>query len=435
MAQGRHEDMDWGELDWLEEEPEPAPRRASSRREQPPQEEPPRRRVRDEMDWQEEPARRQESRQTRSGRQEYYDEPRQQPRRQQPRRQEYQEYDQPRPRRQQPRQREYYDGYDQPRPRRQQVRQEQVYPDGAQRRARQSRDRYDDRYDDRRRQYYDDPEPWRGRGDGGRGSSRQSLPLIILVVILVGGVLFAGGKLLSIMLDYRRDRSAYSELADQALSGMAEPDATPDPNAQQGSGDGEETQRPSTVNWEYLTSVNSDVIGWLYCPDTPINYPVVQTTDNDFYLHRGFTDKQQNVAGTLFADTVCTLGSNYNNFIIYGHNMKDGSMFASLQKYVDSSYYDQHQVMYYYTPERDYRVDLIAAHIVESTLTNYPFYFSGDGDYQGYLNDITSHSFFATHAPVSTQYQLITLSTCDYSGGYADPRFLVQGLLVPMDGQ
>ena len=404
-GRSRGQDRDWDDA-WQEEEP--VRRQRASRREEYYYEE-------------EQPVRRQ----PRPRQEQYYGEERPVRRQRAPRQEEYY-YEEERPVRRQPRPRqEQY--YEEERPaRRQRAPRQEVYPDGYGRRP--AREEY---YDDRRR--YDDPEPWRRRGGGG-GSRKQSIPLIILVVVLVCGVLFAGGKLLDIMLDYRRDRSAYNDLAEQALGNMTEPDATPDPNAQQGSGDGN-TQSASSVDWEYLRSVNPDVVGWLYCPDTMINYPVVQTTDNDFYLHRSFWDKQENVSGTLFADTVCNIGSQYNNYIIYGHNMKDGSMFASLEKYVDANYYYQHPTIYFYTPLGDYRVELIAAHITESLMTNYPYYFESDWDFQNYLNDITSHSYFATNTAVSTQYQLMTLSTCDYSGGYADPRFLVHGLMIPVSGE
>ena len=266
-----------------------------------------------------------------------------------------------------------------------------------------------------------------------RGVQRQSLPLIIIVMLLVGGVLFAGFKLGSALLNYHRDRSAYNALADEALSGLAEPNATlrpdetPDPNATPEV----QSEAPFAVNWEYLRSVNSDVVGWLYCEGTQINYPVVQTSDNEYYLHRDFSSKQPNTSGTLFVDPNATLGVIYSIYIIYGHNMKDGSMFATVEDYVAQSYYDQHPSMYFLTPDQNYRIDLIAGRIVESTLDNYPSYFS-DADYSSYLNNITSHSFFGTQASVTTNCQLVTLSTCDYSSGYSDPRFLLQGMLVPI---
>ena len=65
-------------------------------------------------------------------------------------------------------------------------------------------------------------------------------------------------------------------------------------------------------------------------------------------------------------------------------------------------------------------------------MDNYPGYFQDESSYANYQNLITSSSYFATHASVSTGYQLVSLSTCDYSGGFNDPRFLVQGLLVPI---
>ena len=287
---------------------------------------------------------------------------------------------------------------------------------------------------ERSRRYVEvEPDDYRPRR---RGMSKGSIPLIILVVVLVGGVLIAGYKLGSALLSYQRDRSAYNDLADQALSDLAEPNATQKPVEQQDPNAGQaqqpQSEAPFAVNWDYLKSVNSDVIGWIYCAGTQINYPVVQTSDNDYYLHRDFTTRQPNVAGTLFADPNSALGITRSNIIIYGHNMKDGSMFAAVESYVSQQFYDEHPVMYFLTPNQNYRIDLIAGRIVESSLDNYISFFNDDASYASYLNDITSHSFFATRASVNTSSQLVSLSTCDYSGAYNDPRFLLQGLLVPI---
>ena len=276
-------------------------------------------------------------------------------------------------------------------------------------------------------------EPENYRSKTSRGVKKGDILLICLVAVLVIGVVVSATVLITHLLAYHRDRSAYDSLADEALSDLAEPNATPVPGQPEDPGTEQQVQSevPFAVNWDYLRSANSDVVGWIYCADTRINYPVVQTTDNEYYLHRDFYSKQTNTVGTLFADPNSALGVTYSNYIIYGHNMKDGSMFAAIESYVSQDFYEQHPVMYFLTPDQNYRIDLIAGRIVESTLDNYPNYFS-DSDYGSYLSNITSHSFFATHAPVSTGSQLITLSTCDYSGGYRDPRFLLQGLLVPI---
>lgn len=409
---------------WEEEEQYIPPRRAEPVRRQPVQPTRPVRQQPVQQDWQEEEWQEEQPRsrssQAQPRQREYYERT--------PRREQY--YAPPQ------RQGQYYD----------RTPQQAQYYDPAPRQG-----EYYDQRDPRRtaapRQdpyYYDrTPQPRRGRVEVAppayqnrrRGRQRQSLPLILLVVVLVAGVVVAGGKLVSVMLNYQRDRSAYNTLADQALSSMAEPEATlppgetPDPNMTQQNA---QSEVPFQVDWDLLRSQNSDVIGWLYDPGGSISYPVMQTGDNEFYLHRGW-DKQPNTAGSLFADPTAQAGVVHSNFIIWGHNMKDGSMFASLQKYVDQSYYEQHPTMYYLTPTQNYRVELIAAHIVEGTLDNFPGYFSNDNDYGTYLNQITSHSFFWTRSSVSTSNQLITLSTCDYSANYADPRFLVQGMLIPVN--
>lgn len=383
-------DWDWEEMDWLEEMPlddipVERPRSASKGPAQQPRPAQPR-------------SSQQPRQQKRTAQQ-----PAQQSRQQRP------------PQRQAPRrQYEEYDGYDQPR----------------QRPVRRQSPPAESWREDGYREVAVEPDDYRPRRGG---LQKQNIPLIVLVVILVGGVLFAGGKLGGMLLDYHRDRSAYNALADEATSGLAEPNATTEPGATPDPNQSVQaaSEAPFGVNWEYLKGINSDVVGWLFCADTMINYPVLQTGDNDFYLHRGF-DKQTNTAGALFADYNAALGITNSNFIIYGHNMKDGSMFATVEKYLDPNFYNQHPYMYLMTPNQNYRIDLISAHIVESTMNNYPGYFSYDGEYQQYLNDITSRSAFATRSSVTTGYQLITLSTCDYSGGYNDPRCLLHGLLVPI---
>ncbi|MCD7770031.1 MAG: sortase, partial [Oscillospiraceae bacterium] len=242
--------------------------------------------------------------------------------------------------------------------------------------------------------------------DNRRRRQKKNIPLIIVAVVLALGMVIAGWQLISILLNYQRDRSAYNDLASNAISALAETDDGADTDTTDTDADDTDSDSyvPIIVDWEYLESINTDIVGWIYCPDTVINYPVVQTSDNEYYLKRGF-NQQSNTSGTLFADVSSVMGINMCNFIVYGHNMKDGSMFGSIEGYVDQSYYEEHPVMYYLTPTETYRIDLIAAHIVESTLDNYPGYFDSTADYQTYLNQLTSASLFTTSATVSTDYQ------------------------------
>ena len=275
------------------------------------------------------------------------------------------------------------------------------------------------------------------RSPAARRHRRANAPVIILVVLLVGGMLFAAWQLGSIFLNYSRDRSAYNDLAANALSGLddkkepdiilPEPETLPDlPEATPFV-----SEVPFTVDWEYLASINDDIVGWLYCEDTVINYPVVQSPDHDYYLNHGF-DGTTNKSGTLFADRDSVAGITQSNLIIYGHNMKDESMFGILKGYVDKSFYNKHPVFYYLTPTQSYRVELLCAHIVEATDENFPTYFSSSQTQQSYLNDITSNSYWINYDAVSTEHQLITFSTCTTSAGKNDPRFLVHGIMIPI---
>lgn len=290
------------------------------------------------------------------------------------------------------------------------------------------------------REEYEAARPEEPRSRGRRGSNAA---LIAVIVVLVGGMLFAGWKLGSILMNYRRDRSAYSELAENAISGLPDsgkkPTESKKPAAQtedEGEDEDDETQTvssvPIQVDWDYLRSVNREVIGWLYCPGTIINYPVVQTSDNDYYLHHGF-EKQSNVSGALFADKDSAVGVTMSNLIIYGHNMKDESMFGSFKKYMDRSYYEQNPIMYFLTPDGDYRIDLFGLHVVEGTVDNFPTFFGTETAYKSYIDSVSSTFYWFRTDLVNTEYQMMTLSTCTAAQGYESARLVLHGVMVPIE--
>lgn len=260
-------------------------------------------------------------------------------------------------------------------------------------------------------------------------------PLIVLIVVLVAGMVFAGWKLGSIFLNYHRDRSAYNDLAENAISNLPDDRKKPAP-AEAAEEETVETPEisgvPIQVDWNYLSSANSDIVGWLYCPGTIINYPVVQTSNNDFYLNHGF-DKQPNTSGTLFADMDSAVGVTMSNLIIYGHNMKDNSMFGTFKEYMESGYYDQNPVLYFLTPDGAYRVDLFGLHVVESTTDNFPTFFGTDTAYKSYIDSISSTFYWFKPGLVNTGYQMMTLSTCTSAQGYDDARLVLHGVMVPIE--
>jgi sortase B len=180
------------------------------------------------------------------------------------------------------------------------------------------------------------------------------------------------------------------------------------------------------VDFHSLYQINEDVSGWLYCPDTAINYPVVQGQDNDFYLSH-LIDGSEGDCGTLFLD--CDADRQAHNQVIYGHHMKDGSMFASLLHYQEQGYYDQHPVLYYITPRQSYEVRLFAGFTTQAVSAAYNQRFDRC-DFGDWLTEMQNQSDFQSKTTPTTSDQVLTLSTCAYS--FKDARYVVMGVLKPL---
>ncbi len=186
---------------------------------------------------------------------------------------------------------------------------------------------------------------------------------------------------------------------------------------------------PIVVDFKSLCARCKDVIGWIYSPDTIINYPVVIGEDNAEYLHKGI-DGSYIYAGTIFADFSCSSTFSDANTILYGHNMNDGSMFAKIMSYRTQEYYDAHPVMYLNTPSQNYRVDIFTAYTTPDNSDTYTFRFTDEKSYQAYLTEVAAKSDIRTRVTPDTAHRIITLSTCAYD--YENARYVVQGVLVPI---
>lgn len=120
------------------------------------------------------------------------------------------------------------------------------------------------------------------------------------------------------------------------------------------------------MDFKQLLAEYSDTVGWFYCEGKQINYSVMQRNDNDYDL-RYLLGGSYNTAGSLFADFCCGEIGKTSNYIIYGHNMNNGTMFSSLLKYISQSYYDEQPVLYLYTPECEYKIELMTGFVYKPT--------------------------------------------------------------------
>lgn len=175
----------------------------------------------------------------------------------------------------------------------------------------------------------------------------------------------------------------------------------------------DESKEVITVDFEKLKKTNPDVVGWIIVNNTNIDYPVVQTSDNSFYLSHSL-DKEYNAAGWPFADYRVANNGKDKNITIYGHNRKDGSMFGSLKKILQPEWYENKDNLKitYVTEEEtnEYQVFSVYQIAKETYYTNN--YFNSDEEHQSFLNELQSRSEVDFDVELKSSDKILTLSTC-----------------------
>ena len=165
-----------------------------------------------------------------------------------------------------------------------------------------------------------------------------------------------------------------------------------------------------SINFNEMYSTNSDYVGWIFIPDTEINYPMVVSYDNDYYLHRTFL-KEYNFAGTLFLDCL-TYNLDFFNTIIYGHRMNNGSMFADLEKYLLEPYYSEHKTIYIFSKNELLVYEVFTCRKVELDDECYAIGFADSDDFYRWVLRMKGDSNYSTSLAPTDNSNVITLSTC-----------------------
>lgn len=256
-----------------------------------------------------------------------------------------------------------------------------------------------------------------------------------IAVVSLCGLLALGSVFLMV-----RDLNQYSESAgayEDIASHVELPEQTEAPEDDNGetepAGEDPSVVLP-TVDFDALRETGPDIIGWLTLPDTAINYPVTQADDNEYYLHHLY-DGTYNKTGCLFADYENQEDFSDRNTIIYGHNMRDGSMFATLNEYDEQSYFDGHPQMYLVTPGGGYVVEIFTAFVAKpsesgSDTPPWRLSFKDDGAYTTWLSEMAGRSVIETDVTVTSSDKVLTLSTCTPGGA---SRFIVMGKLAAVN--
>lgn len=179
------------------------------------------------------------------------------------------------------------------------------------------------------------------------------------------------------------------------------------------------------VDFKSLTDINSDTVAWMKIPGTSIDYPVLQTTDNDYYLHKDF-NRKFNTCGWIFMDYKNNSKMIDMNTVIYGHNIKSGIMFADLQK-IQSNELGEEVTIEFYTPLKKMIFRVFSSYMAQPD--NYAIKSNiVDEDTQGkYIKEMLERSDVVYNVVPDKSDQLLTLSTCDKSG---KKRILVHSVCI-----
>jgi len=240
----------------------------------------------------------------------------------------------------------------------------------------------------------------------------------IILVIAIGVFLFSGYKLYEIFSEYNKGTTEYDNIQELVIQKKPIQDSE------------EETGEVAfTVDFEKLKEINSEVVAWIRFEEpSQISYPVVKGPDNSKYLKTTF-EGNTNAAGTLFVDVDNSGDFTDRNTFVYGHNMKNGSMFGQLRKYKNKDFGKEHPYFYIYTPDgKEVKYQIFAVCIVEDTSRSYTRFYNNDEEYLDYLNYLKSIARYDTGAEVNAESKIVSLSTC--TNVSETQRLLVHGVKI-----
>ena len=251
---------------------------------------------------------------------------------------------------------------------------------------------------------------------------KSDVLLTIALIVAIAVFCYAAFNLYHIYTEYKKGTDEYNQIEEMAVTERdADSAEVAGPNAQ--------LKPPIEVDFDKLKSVNEDVVGWIYVDALPdISYPIVKGKDNQTYLHQTY-EKNYNFAGTIFVDYENSGDFSDCNTLVYGQNMKNGSMFGHLKKFrEDDKLYKQDKYFWILTPERNYRYEIITAYTTGVNSDTYTLFKGPGEEFEKYLETIKGYSEIQTDdTDLTIKDRIVTLSTCT---GNESTRFVVQGKRV-----
>lgn len=251
---------------------------------------------------------------------------------------------------------------------------------------------------------------------------KSNLLTNIILVIALGVFAFSGYKIYQIYAEYKAIDEEYEAIKEEFVT---EENVIDDAVEEE-----EEVKEVFKVDFDSLLAINDDVIGWIRFDEPAIiSYPIAQGRDNNQYLRRSL-EGEYLTAGTIFVDYQNDDDFRDENTVIYGHNMKNGSMFGQLKNYRDEEYCKSYPYFYIYTVDgREITYQIFAVKVVLDTSDAYDKIYVDDEEFQEYIDKIYRDALYTSdEVSVSAENKIVTLSTC-IRGSERD-RLVVYGVAV-----
>lgn len=238
---------------------------------------------------------------------------------------------------------------------------------------------------------------------------KKSMGALFFQFLFIAALLtatYSGWRIYSGLRDYAQSRNTYVQISKEAVISPA-PQQT--------------TETFLRHDFDKLRDTNADTIGWISMADSSVDYPIVQGKDNTYYLNHLF-DGSAHRAGAIYLDSNNDKNLSDKNTFIYGHHMKDGSMFHDIAAFSDPQWAAAHPEIILETPEAIYRLEPFAGIVGDGRSSYVQTSFADDEEFMQYVQDKIDHSTFQSDVHIQPDDQIVTLSTCIYvvdDGRYA----------------
>ena len=263
----------------------------------------------------------------------------------------------------------------------------------------------------------------KGDNEPRRFTVRRLMVILLVLVMAVSGVEFVRDHLES--RQRRREQESLALIMSGTTEAVEEETVTEEVLTEA------ETPQAPPIDFDVLLAQNPDTVGWIRIPDTRIDYPIVQAEDNETYLHTAF-DGSENIHGTIYLD--CDSDPDFYgwNHPLYGHHMRDGSMFKDVIKFKDKDYFKAHQYFEIYTPARTIHLKAVSCYYTDSNGIVRMTEFSSQEAFDQWTKERLEPCSFA-EIPEHSVDSMFVLVTCSYETN--DARTLLFAVEVDEDGE